>query len=1105
MDNFNINIYKLFNPDLGKYNNTQLLMYYNKYGKNENRITSFEDFRKYYPNFVSNNIDDMKDWHLSKRFNNKDLFTDLHKESSTNLHKDLCTESSTNLCTESSMNLHKDLCKESSMNLCTESSTYLCTESFTNLCTGFSIDKYEELFLNISYIPNITFVIISDNENEINVFLNSIKLLNNNNWKILLILNGISFINNIIHDKNRIQIIKINKILNKKFLIKNYSMKFINTEWFVFMENIIFNKEIYNIFLNELKYRSDINAFVLNENIIFLNKKIFFNDNDLYLQYLQKIGLKILYYNTRIITNDIIYNLKNIDNIKTNVLTNSKNIIIKNDNDSLTDILYLYFIGSYLSKKYGFNLLIDKKSKYTLFNDLLQYSSYNDNDNEYIDEIQYSNNLNLSNDKNYILSCSDKTFYKTIFDQFKESLNYEKKKDIFISTISKLDHRKEILCIYISDKNYDKFFLKSLEYIKYNEMNIIIISKINDILFLKNIGKYILYSDKDEENEFLLMTMCNYIISNNSTFSFWASYLSSAKKIFFPIDGETHKNIDFLNNTYNVFYIDNDTSLSTDIYTDIYTDIDISTNISTNISTDISCNYIILFLLSPKNNKYFEINLISVLHKLRCNYEIYIYLDNYEISDEIKNIICNYNIHVYDYSYKAIYDNKSKIYIIDNNYLLKYNFINISYYKNDILISSPTLDNYLLNFFRHIYNYKYYSDMYFYKNNRINYSFLANKLEYNIKNYNSKKKQKILFSNSELDNSELENSELDINIIEFGDEYIPTKYDKYNVNYFFLNKKLFSEINISENINTYPDYIALAYNLVIMELSKYNLDLNELLFDKEVITTKKMFDNVGGFDPELFSNFNDNITYYSKKCISSDLYLLNFVKNRFIIDYDIFNKIKVYLINIDSRTDRLENSHNELNRLNIYNYERFSAIVPNDIDIKNCKFINPNKLLKKNKEYLKGAVGCKMSHLEVLKKSLLCEEDLIMILEDDIAFEQDTIENLNLALLYLKDKNWDILYLSSNLKKKDDAIKVNPNVLKIKKGLTTTAQIFQKSKIEKIIDYIKISDKEIDNTYDDYLKEKYCVYPMCAYQKKSFSDILCNETDYGEYHKKFIY
>ena len=98
-----------------------------------------------------------------------------------------------------------------------------------------------------------------------------------------------------------------------------------------------------------------------------------------------------------------------------------------------------------------------------------------------------------------------------------------------------------------------------------------------------------------------------------------------------------------------------------------------------------------------------------------------------------------------------------------------------------------------------------------------------------------------------------------------------------------------------------------------------------------------------------------------------------------------------------------------------------------------------------------------------------------------------------------------ILYLSSNLKKKDVAIKVNPNVLKIKKGLTTTAQIFQKSKIEKIIDYIKISDKEIDNTYDDYLKEKYCVYPMCAYQKKSFSDILCNETDYGEYHKKFIY
>ena len=114
----------------------------------------------------------------------------------------------------------------------------------------------------------------------------------------------------------------------------------------------------------------------------------------------------------------------------------------------MTDILYLYFIGSYLSKKYGFNLLIQKKSKYTLFNDLLQFCSYTDN--ECIDKINLidlTDNLNLSNDKNYLLLCNNKPFYKTIFDQFKESLNYEKKKDIFISTISKLDYRKYLYCI----------------------------------------------------------------------------------------------------------------------------------------------------------------------------------------------------------------------------------------------------------------------------------------------------------------------------------------------------------------------------------------------------------------------------------------------------------------------------------------------------------------------------------------------------------------------------------------------------------------------------------------------------------------------------------
>ena len=130
-----------------------------------------------------------------------------------------------------------------------------------------------------------------------------------------------------------------------------------------------------------------------------------------------------------------------------------------------------------------------------------------------------------------------------------------------------------------------------------------------------------------------------------------------------------------------------------------------------------------------------------------------------------------------------------------------------------------------------------------------------------------------------------------------------------------------------------------------------------------------------------------------------------------------------------------------------------------------------------------------------------------MILEDDVIFEEHTIIYLNGALSNLNKGNFDfdILYLGINLKSKDDAKLVNNNLLSIENGLTTTAQIFKKSNIEKIINIIDSSTIEIDNTYNKYLSNKYCVYPMCVYQKESYSDINKEVIDYGWFHKKFSY
>ena len=175
-----------------------------------------------------------------------------------------------------------------------------------------------------------------------------------------------------------------------------------------------------------------------------------------------------------------------------------------------------------------------------------------------------------------------------------------------------------------------------------------------------------------------------------------------------------------------------------------------------------------------------------------------------------------------------------------------------------------------------------------------------------------------------------------------------------------------------------------------------------------------------------------------------------------------------------------------------------------------CPFIDISKMWKKDDKYLIGATGCKMSHLNIMKNALKDDDNnykYILILEDDVIFDEFSIEYMNLSLEYIEKNNinFDILYLSVNLKKKDDAEKIDDSLLKIKNGLTTTGQIFKYSNLNKIIDIIESSNIEIDNTYQNNLENKYCVYPMCVYQKNFYSDINSKNMDYGPFHRKYYF
>jgi len=127
--------------------------------------------------------------------------------------------------------------------------------------------------------------------------------------------------------------------------------------------------------------------------------------------------------------------------------------------------------------------------------------------------------------------------------------------------------------------------------------------------------------------------------------------------------------------------------------------------------------------------------------------------------------------------------------------------------------------------------------------------------------------------------------------------------------------------------------------------------------------------------------------------------------------YLIYNNMEkyvdnVYLINMDKDTDRLEKVTKECKKFNI-NFERFNGVDPlklskkelNKYVSKICQNICPN-----------GIIGCGVSHMKIYEDAIKNNYKNILVLEDDIYFNDKLYEELNNAMIELP-KDYDILYL----------------------------------------------------------------------------------------------
>jgi len=218
---------------------------------------------------------------------------------------------------------------------------------------------------------------------------------------------------------------------------------------------------------------------------------------------------------------------------------------------------------------------------------------------------------------------------------------------------------------------------------------------------------------------------------------------------------------------------------------------------------------------------------------------------------------------------------------------------------------------------------------------------------------------------------------------------------------------------------------------------------------------------------------------------------------------------KVFIINLEHRKDRKEKIITELKRHHITNYEFFKAIKPTaDIINKwNPNFLNPiPEWFKRTKgdenKYKIGALGCMLSHLEIIKICTERKYENVLILEDDTEFQIGNgirfDQVFNMLDNQLKTLKFGLLYLAGN-HRGSQLQKYSDNLNKIKGTLTTGSYIINKSVMQYIIDNMCHYPKEVDVFYSSVIQDKfpcYCLNPHLTRQGAGYSDIVQQNVSY---------
>jgi hypothetical protein len=197
---------------------------------------------------------------------------------------------------------------------------------------------------------------------------------------------------------------------------------------------------------------------------------------------------------------------------------------------------------------------------------------------------------------------------------------------------------------------------------------------------------------------------------------------------------------------------------------------------------------------------------------------------------------------------------------------------------------------------------------------------------------------------------------------------------------------------------------------------------------------------------------------------------------------------KVYCINLDRRSDRLENFTNQVNKFDLGEFERFSAYDGKRLNLSNQFNLKP------------GEIGIIMSNLDIIKDAKKNKYNSILIVEDDCVFN-DEIVNVDSFFNLLPD-NWDMLYMGGNHNTHMGVTppqKINDKIVKLHSTYSAHFVGIKSSVFDQIEVLLERGQQPLDVEYVKLQKifNCYSFTPALTSQLVNFSDIQESTTDYN--------